>query len=246
MSAAAIRLERVGGGLAREVKTRSGASPMSCFQCAKCSSGCPVASRADVKPHELVRLIQMDQRRAVLGSRCIWECTSCQTCVTRCPQKVDIAGMNDALRAMSLEAGMVTPGTAVPVFNQVFLKAVRERGRVHEVGLMVEYKLRTLSQISWNASPSSARQETMASWRDGVLRLFADAGKIPMMIAKGNLSSLGPRVRRMVAFRLRTLFADADKAPMMIAKGKLSLFGARVRGKAQRKAMFRRAAGGNP
>jgi len=61
-----------------------------------------------------------------------------------------------------------------------------------------------------------------------------------------SLVALGPRVRRMVAFRLRTLFADADKAPMMIAKGKLSLFGARVRGKAQRKAMFRRAAGGNP
>ncbi len=187
MSAATIRLDRVGGGLAREVKLRSGASPMSCFQCAKCTSGCPVASRADVKPHELVRLVQMDQRRAVLGSRYIWECTSCQTCVTRCPQKVDIAAMNDALRAMSLAAGMAAPETTVPVFNQVFLKSVRERGRVHEMGLMLGFKLRTL-------------------------RLFADAGK----------------------------------APMMIAKGKLSLFGPRVRGKAQRKAMFRRAAEGNP
>jgi heterodisulfide reductase subunit C/quinone-modifying oxidoreductase subunit QmoC len=246
MSAATIRLKKVGGGLAREVKTRSGASPMSCFQCAKCSSGCPVASRADVKPHELVRLVQMNQRRAVLGSRSIWECTSCQTCVTRCPQKVDIAAMNDALRAMSLAAGMAAPGTAVPVFNQVFLKAVRERGRVHEMGLMVEYKLRTLSAISWNPSLASARQRTTATWRGRALRLFADAGKVPVMIAKGKLSSFGQPVRRMVAFKLRTLFADADKAPMMIAKGKLSLFGPRVRGKAQRKAMFRRAAGGNP
>ncbi len=41
------------------------------------------------------------------------------------------------------------------------------------------------------------------------------------------------------------LLADADKAPMMIAKGKLPLRGSRVRGKAQRKAIFRRAAGGN-
>lgn len=212
MSAAAIRLEKVGGGLAREVKTRSGASPMSCFQCAKCSSGCPVASRADVKPHELVRLVQMDQRRSVLGSRSIWECTSCQTCVTRCPQKVDIAAMNDALRAMSLAAGMAAPGTAVPVFNQVFLKNVRERGRVHEMGLMVAFKLRSLFAVSWNVSLASTRQRTMAIWRAKVLRLFADAGKVPMMIAKG----------------------------------KLSLFGPRVRGKAQRKAMFRRAAEGNP
>ncbi len=212
MSAAAIRLEKVGGGLAREVKTRSGASPMSCFQCAKCSSGCPVASRVDVKPHELVRLVQMDQRRAVLGSRGIWECTSCQTCVTRCPQKVDIAAMNDALRAMSLEAGLATAATAVPAFDQVFLKAVRERGRVHEMGLMVEFKLRSLSAFSGNFSLANARQSFMAMCRDKAQRLFA----------------------------------DADKVPMMIAKGKLSLFGPRVRGKAQRKAMFRRAAGGNP
>ena len=186
MSSAAIRLEKLGGGLAREVKAASGASPMSCYQCARCTSGCPVASRADVKPHELVRLVQLDQRRAVLGSRFIWQCTSCQTCVTRCPQKVDIPAMNDALRAMSVAAGKVARGTAVPAFNRIFLKNVAKRGRVHELELMARFKLRTL-------------------------RLFADAGK----------------------------------APMMFAKGKLSLGGPRLRGKAQRKALFRRAAGGN-
>ena len=131
MTGATIKLAEVGGRLSGDVKARSGASPMSCYQCAKCSSGCPVAGRADLKPHELVRMVQMDQREAVLGSRFIWECTSCQTCVTRCPQKVDIPAMNDALRAMSLREGMVAAGTAVPVFNEIFLKSVRKRGRVY-------------------------------------------------------------------------------------------------------------------
>jgi heterodisulfide reductase subunit C len=170
MNAATVRLENVGGSLAREVKTRSGASPMNCLQCAKCTSGCPVASRVDLKPHELVRLVQMDQRQTVLGSRFIWECTSCQTCITRCPQKVDIAAMNDALRAMSLAAEKVVSGTAVPAFNEIFLKGVRKRGRVHELGLMVAFKLRTL-------------------------RPFADAAKAPMMVTKGKLPLLGRRVR---------------------------------------------------
>ena len=92
-----IEIFEIGGGLADEVKAASGASPMSCYQCAKCSSGCPVANRGDLKPHELVRLVQTNQRGAVLSSRFIWECTSCHTCVTRCPQKVDIPAMNDAL-----------------------------------------------------------------------------------------------------------------------------------------------------
>jgi heterodisulfide reductase subunit C len=167
---AAIRLETIGGALAREVRAAGGASPMSCLQCAKCTSGCPVASRADLRPHELIRMVQLDQRRTVLGSRFIWECTSCQTCTTRCPQKVDLAAMNDALRAMSVAAGLVAPGTAVPTFNRVFLQSVRKRGRTHELGLMAAFKLRTL-------------------------RLFADMGKAPMMFAKGKLSLFGPRVR---------------------------------------------------
>ena len=74
-----------------EAESRSGASPMSCYPVRQVHRGCPVAGRADIKPHELVRLVQIGQRGAVLASRCIWECTSCQTCVTRCPQKVDIA-----------------------------------------------------------------------------------------------------------------------------------------------------------
>jgi heterodisulfide reductase subunit C len=171
MSQAAIEVEKIGDDLAADV--------MSCYQCAKCSSGCPVAARSDLKPHQTVRLIQMDQRDEVLASRFIWECTSCQTCATRCPQLVDIAALNDKLRTLSRSGGRVS------VFNEIFLSGVRERGRVHELSLMASYKLRT--------------------------------GR---------------------------LMEDADKAPMMLSKGKLPLFGARVGGRAERKAMFRRASQG--
>jgi heterodisulfide reductase subunit C len=192
------------------VKHRGGASPMSCLQCAKCTSGCPVASRADLRPHEIVRLVQMDQRRAVLSSRGIWECTSCQTCTSRCPQQVDIAAMNDALRAMSLAEGMAPREISSPIFNQLFLKSVRKRGRVHELQLMAEYKL----------------------------RIVATATRTSLL---GERRGLKETLRRGAAL----LLADAEKAPTMIAKGKLPLRGSRVHGKAQRKAMFRRAAGEN-
>jgi heterodisulfide reductase subunit C len=128
-----------------------------------------VASRADLKPHEVVRMVQMDQREAVLASRFIWECTSCQTCSTRCPQQVDPAAMNDALRAMSRAARKISAGTAVPAFNDIFLDAVRRRGRIYEMGLMVRFKLRTR-------------------------RLFEDIGKTPMMLLKRKLPLMGTHV----------------------------------------------------
>jgi heterodisulfide reductase subunit C2 len=166
----ATEINEINGHFAGEVRDLSGATPMNCFQCTKCSSGCPVASRADVKPHELVRLIQTDQREAALGSHFIWECTSCHTCITRCPQQVDISAINDALRVLSLREERAPQETAVPTFMETFLESVRKRGRVHELTLMAAFKLRTR-------------------------RLLEDADKAPTMIRKGKMPLVGTRVR---------------------------------------------------
>jgi heterodisulfide reductase subunit C/quinone-modifying oxidoreductase subunit QmoC len=154
---------------AAQVERLSGAHLSGCLQCGKCTSGCPVSARADIRPHELVRLVQLGQRDAALSSRTIWECISCQTCITRCPQKVDIAAMNDTLRRLSLAAGKVHTATTVPVFNEIFLSTVRSRGRMFEMGLMTRYKLRTG-------------------------KFMADVGKLPMMLRKGKLALLPPSV----------------------------------------------------
>ena len=156
---------------------QAGANVLSCFQCRKCTAGCPVSGRADIKPHELVRMVQLGQRDAVLGCKAIWECTSCQTCITRCPQKVDIAALNDLLRQMSRASGKVAAGTAVPVFNDIFLGTIRRFGRMYEMGLMVAFKLRTR-------------------------RFFADVSKFPMMLWKRKLSLL-PSLGRDSAQRKR-------------------------------------------
>jgi heterodisulfide reductase subunit C len=164
----------------QEVEAAAGARLALCFQCQKCTSGCPIAACADVKPHELIRLVQLGERDDVLSSRMIWECTSCQTCWTRCPQGVELPAVIDALRRLSRRSRKVTPNTAVPVFNDIFLGAVRRMGRVHELGLMVAFKLRTRS-------------------------FFRDVGKLPAMLRKGKLALrpawVGGRSERARVFR---------------------------------------------
>jgi len=167
------------------VEAESGAPLAACLQCAKCTAGCPVSARADIKPHVLVRLVQMGQRDEVLSSRMIWECTSCQTCTTRCPQKVDIAALTDALRRLSRAAGKVVGGTTVPTFNDIFLRTIRRLGRMYEMGLMTSFKLRTGN-------------------------LMADVDKFPMMLAKRKLALLPPHVRG--AAERKRLFERARRA----------------------------------
>jgi heterodisulfide reductase subunit C len=153
------------GDFAREVEAESGANLAACLQCAKCTSGCAVASRADIKPHEMVRLVQFGARDEVLSSRMIWECTSCETCATRCPQGVSVAAMIDALRRLSLAAGKTSARTEAPTFNDIFLGTVKQAGRMYEVGLMVAFKLRTRS-------------------------LTRDLSKVPVMLLKRKLALL--------------------------------------------------------
>ncbi len=170
MSASApLQLAPGARALSQEAR-QAGANVLNCYQCRKCTSGCPVAARADVKPHELVRLVQLGQRDKALGCKAIWECTACQTCVTRCPQQVDIAALNDALRRLSRQSGQVAPGTAVPAFNDIFLGTIRRFGRMYEMGLMVAFKLRTRT-------------------------FFADVGKFPMMLWKRKLALIPQSVR---------------------------------------------------
>jgi len=147
----------------------SGANPLVCLQCGKCTCGCPVAARVDVKPHELVRLVQLGLRDEALASRLLWECTSCETCVTRCPQHVDIPALIDALRQMARADGKVPEGTTVPAFNDIFLDSVRKRGRMYEAGLMASYKLKTGT-------------------------FMQDLDKVPMMLRKHKIALLPPRV----------------------------------------------------
>lgn len=161
---APLSLEPGKQSFARQAQ-QAGIDVLSCYQCRKCTSGCPVAGRADIKPHELVRMVQLGQRDAVLHCQSIWECTACQTCITRCPQEVDIASLNDWLRQESVQAGTVAAGTAVPAFNSIFLNTVRRFGRMYEMGLMAAFKLRTL-------------------------RLLADVNKFPMMLWKRKLALL--------------------------------------------------------
>lgn len=170
MTTATRTMETSGAEFAQDVAAASGANPLSCLQCGKCSCGCPISARVDIRPQELVRLVQLGARDDVLASRMIWECTSCETCVTRCPQQVDIPAIVDALRRMSRAAAMVAPGVTVPVFNDIFLGTVRRHGRMHEMGLMASYRLRAGD-------------------------LFADTGKLPMMLKKGKLPLLPKRVR---------------------------------------------------
>jgi heterodisulfide reductase subunit C2 len=115
----------------------------SCYQCYKCSAGCPVAYTMDLLPHRVIRLVLLLQKERALSSRTIWICASCETCTTRCPNNIDVAKVMDALREMQIESGTPAHEPKVPVFHKAFLDTVRRWGRVHELSMLQSYSLKS-------------------------------------------------------------------------------------------------------
>jgi heterodisulfide reductase subunit C len=126
-----------------EVVQASGETIQACFQCQKCSAGCPIAYAMDILPNQMLRHIQYGHRERVLSSKTIWICASCYTCSVRCPNNIDIAKIMDVLRNLALCSGVEPGEKDIPLFHSVFLDTIKSKGRIHELSLILQLKSKT-------------------------------------------------------------------------------------------------------
>ncbi len=122
----------------------SGQNVNLCFQCKKCSAGCPVLATGamDITPTQVIHLIRLGQVEPVLNSHTVWVCASCETCTTRCPQGVDIAKVIDASRNYAKQLGKIAEDQ-INIFLDAFMKSIEKHGRLYEMGLAINIKMKT-------------------------------------------------------------------------------------------------------
>jgi heterodisulfide reductase subunit C len=134
---------KVGSSFLEEATKKSGEKLNLCYQCLKCTAGCPTAPCMDIRPNNIIRMIQMGMKKEVLGSSAIWFCVYCQTCGTRCPNEIHIGVLMDALREMAMEEGIPAKEKNIHLFHEAFIQSVRRGGRAHEVTMLMDYILRS-------------------------------------------------------------------------------------------------------
>ncbi len=114
-----------------------------CYQCKRCTNGCPVTFAMGLYPDEVIRRVNLGHMDKVLTCRTIWICSACETRTTRCPNEVDIAGVMDFMKEMALAHGVSAPEAKTRIFHESFLREIEKRGRVFEGGLMQRYMIRS-------------------------------------------------------------------------------------------------------
>lgn len=126
----------------RTIERISGEKVSQCYQCGKCSAGCPIAFEMDYLPNQIMRMVQLGMEEVVLSSKTIWLCASCLACTVRCPREIDIAEIMDTLRRLAYRKKIVPlQETNIPLFNKVFLRNIEAFGRLFEFGLIGVFNL---------------------------------------------------------------------------------------------------------
>jgi heterodisulfide reductase subunit C len=123
-------------GFGREVEENSRTRVSACFQCLKCTGGCPVTFAMDLMPNQVIRMVQLGMKDEVLKSSTIWVCASCETCTTRCPNDIDIARVMDTLRQAALAEKIPPAQKEIAAFHRIFLLTIRFLGRLYEPGML--------------------------------------------------------------------------------------------------------------
>lgn len=147
MSHSAHQIER--NSLAYSIENNVEVVAQKCYQCGKCTAGCPVACEMDLPPSLLMRLLQTElpeHDTKILRSYSIWLCVGCEMCLSRCPMEIDIPSVMDFLRQKSRSEKKVNAKAKnIIAFHKSFLNSIRFTGRLYELGLIVDYKRQSLN-----------------------------------------------------------------------------------------------------
>ena len=130
-----------------EIRMDTGVIINKCYQCGKCSAGCPLGTEMEYPPSLVMRMLQTEDPTnfdKLLKSMSIWLCVSCEMCLTRCPMEIDIPTLMDYLRQKSIAAKKSNPSAyKIIAFHKSFLDSINYTGRLYEMGMVVDYKMRT-------------------------------------------------------------------------------------------------------
>lgn len=90
---------------AEAVKKAGGKTLDLCYQCGTCTASCPSGRRTAFRTRQLIRKAQLGLKDEILGSDELWMCTTCYSCVERCPRDVEIVDIILLMRNMAVQKG---------------------------------------------------------------------------------------------------------------------------------------------
>lgn len=100
-----------------------------CYQCLKCSAGCPLTAYMDYYPHQIMQLAKMDMYDKILDCKTLKVCATCLACSSRCPRDLEPAKVMEGFRVIGLrkrDEGKVDISNPNNVPRQALISSMRK------------------------------------------------------------------------------------------------------------------------
>lgn len=88
-----------------QIAELSGEDVSLCYQCGKCTAGCPMAEKMDLPPSMVMRYMQAELSGELKKATSRWDCIGCLVCGSRCPKMCNPAAVMEGLRQDDMRNG---------------------------------------------------------------------------------------------------------------------------------------------
>ena len=99
--------------LSKSIREECGENVYLCYQCERCSSGCPTAAAMRYRPAQMMRMAQFGLADRLALDASIWRCLGCDTCTAHCPHNLSVRRLVEAMRRHVMQeryrAGQLDP-----------------------------------------------------------------------------------------------------------------------------------------
>ena len=91
-----------------------------CYQCGKCTGGCPVSLKSKLNIRRLIIEAILGRNLDRIGEREeLWDCTTCKTCTIRCPRGLKPMDLVIGMRGTMVEEGRI-PKTIIEAMENAY------------------------------------------------------------------------------------------------------------------------------
>ncbi|HEY67490.1 MAG: (Fe-S)-binding protein [Chloroflexi bacterium] len=118
--------------LAKFIREECGENVYLCYQCERCSSGCPTAPAMRYRPAQIMRMAQFGLEDMLATDASIWRCLGCDNCTVHCPHNLSVRRLVEVMRQHVMQERYLVGGLDALNGDEALRKGVQALGMLGE------------------------------------------------------------------------------------------------------------------
>jgi len=118
--------------LGKLIREECGENVYLCYQCERCSSGCPTVTAMRYRPAQMMRLAQFGMEDSLATDASLWRCVGCDTCTAHCPHDLSVRRLVEMMRQKVMQERYLDKGIEALGEDEPLQKGVRALSMMSE------------------------------------------------------------------------------------------------------------------